>query len=327
MVASELVYNADYPWADTRFQFAVSVAIALVMYFVQDYLAEPHLARYIAAYPKKSKRDDHKWPGIVCNFVMHVPVAIITYMIVVGGDWYSDPAEKVWKDFPHQPQPVLYYVLYLYCIGYHFQRLVRLLLSPGHDWIEMGSHHVITMFLLMVSIEGNYLRIGIVVLMVNDVSDIFVYIAKGVSIMESQSILVAFPLLMITWAYWRIHQFATVVIPMANMHPAGCDICRTSVYGMWCLIALNVFWFTIFIRMAVRLVTRGDKRDISTDDKKEWSGSANNNNNNTPGGVAGGSVESHHHHHHHHHHHASPAAATTQHARTSSGVDTSKRKK
>lgn len=266
MGITDYVYQSDYPWSDVRFQLVVSVGIAILMYVVQEYWAAPPLARWIDRLPKKSKKDDNKFPAHICNLVMHLPVAFISAWIVYNENWYNEP-EKVWDNFPNQPQPIIFYILYLWCIGYHFQRLVRLLVAPGHDWIEMGAHHIITMYLLLVSIDGNYIRIGIIVLMVNDVSDIFVYLAKATSVMESKAILFFFPLLMLSWFFWRIHQFALVVIPIADMHPPGCDVCRAAVYGMYVLVMLNVFWLSMFFRMAYRLVARGETRDFSTDAK------------------------------------------------------------
>lgn len=263
------VYSADYPWSDSRVQAAASILISVLMFIIQDYIVDPKLARWIDQYPKKSKKDDHKFPAAVCNLAWHVPVAIITVWIVYSENWFNEPL-KVWENLPDQQmQPPVYYFTYFFCIGYHLQRLTRLVVNPGFDWLEMGAHHVVTIYLLVISIYGNYLRIGIVVLMVNDVSDIFVYVAKICSYVESKALLVTFPLLMITWAYWRIYEFVLTVIPMTRMHPEYCNACRIGTYGMGVLWLLNIYWFSLFAKMAYRLVVKNERRDITTVEKSE----------------------------------------------------------
>eukprot|EP00760_Papus_ankaliazontas_P031184 PhM_4_TR5202/c4_g1_i2/m.50869/K04710/CERS; ceramide synthetase len=216
-------------------QTLVSITMGVVLWALQEAATPPiqrWLDAYTSAHPVSKPKDLHKFPGVVCNWCMHVVPAVAASLIVWRERWLSEP-EGVWAGFPQQTQKPEYVLLYLYCNGYHLQRLWRLVRKPGSDWIEMGLHHVITVFLLADSMYYNEVRIGVIVLMLNDISDLFVYQCKFWSLLDYKKLTsqVVFPLLCINWFYWRIWFFARTVIPIANMGPNDQLYHRAAVNG------------------------------------------------------------------------------------------------
>eukprot|EP00760_Papus_ankaliazontas_P031187 PhM_4_TR5202/c4_g1_i4/m.50868/K04710/CERS; ceramide synthetase len=218
-------------------QALVSITMGVVLWALQEAATPPiqrWLDAYTSAHPVSKPKDLHKFPGVVCNWCMHVVPAVAASLIVWRERWLSEP-EGVWAGFPQQTQKPEYVLLYLYCNGYHLQRLWRLVRKPGSDWIEMGLHHVITVFLLVESmcLGVGAMRVGIIVLMLNDIADLFVYAGKISSLLDWKRVTgyVTFPLLSINWFYWRIWFFARTVIPIANMGPNDQLYHRAAVNG------------------------------------------------------------------------------------------------
>jgi hypothetical protein len=73
-------------------------------------------------------------------------------------------------------------VLLFYCVqtGFYIQAIHYLIFHEVRrkDWLESLIHHIVTVFLMSYSYYVNFTRIGIMVMLLHDVSDIFLEVAK-----------------------------------------------------------------------------------------------------------------------------------------------------
>jgi len=79
----------------------------------------------------------------------------------------------LWRDSPHSPVagPVKFY--YLTQIAFYLHQVLILNAEARRkDHIQMMAHHVITIFLMLASYFGNFIRVGSVILLITDWCDI-----------------------------------------------------------------------------------------------------------------------------------------------------------
>jgi hypothetical protein len=157
----------------------------------------------------------------------------------------------------------------------------------------MLTHHAVTIILLAVSFAFGQHRIGSVVLILHDVSDIFLEGAKLCRYSGFESITnVAFAIFALVFFVSRLIVFPVRVLYPIYMHyPAGVAyaikecVMPTGVCGeayltlyvphFWLTLlgtlqCLHIYWFALIFRMIVRAVSeRHIEKDIRSDDEGE----------------------------------------------------------
>lgn len=116
---------------------------------------------------------------------------LIYYLISVSCGlwiWSSQPywpfqAEGFFEDYPPTSLPGYFKAYYLIQIGFWFQQLVQLTIltkkaDRRKDHWAMVTHHLITSTLLLTSYALHYTRVGNAVLVVMDIADVFLCLAK-----------------------------------------------------------------------------------------------------------------------------------------------------
>jgi hypothetical protein len=148
--------------------------------------------------------------------------------------WYD--VEQVWIPAPkfqtHSALLKYFYVTQLSvwivtCLSHVF-------FEEAHkDYLVMFVHHLVTIFLVSTSYASNTLRIGLLIVLLHDASDISVDLLKMCNYCKLDGaknlflVEITFTLMMITWAYFRLYFFPfvimrTVIVDMVpNVCPNG----------------------------------------------------------------------------------------------------------
>ena len=219
--------------------------------------------------------------AILGYFTLFTPTAV---------PWVLDSREH-WANWPFQeiyPMVKLYYLVEL---GAYFHQLAWTEVDRSDSW-EMIVHHCLTILLLISSHMVNFVRIGVTVLFLHDISDIFLESAKcfnytsKVKGKEWASLacdslfaifassffvlrLVVYPY----WIFWCSYIYAD--------ERFGKNWIGFWVY-FWLLLALqalHIFWFYLISRMIYRLLTTGIEKDERSDDDCEEESSTYSNKN------------------------------------------------
>jgi len=161
-----------------------------------------------------------------------------------------------------------------------FQNPVKISWSPTcrGDFREMAIHHIITNLLVIGSSAFRFTRVGSMVFLVHDLSDVPVDLSKLANFMKWKlGTIVFFVTMVLTWAITRLgvlpfvifrsivferHLFAVFAggyMPDLMWH-AYTPIFILLVGG---IIALHVFWFFIIVRIGWRLLSKGETVDYS----------------------------------------------------------------
>jgi hypothetical protein len=165
------------------------------------------------------------------------------------------------------------------------------------DFLVMMSHHVITIALIGFSATQNYLRIGLMVMWVHDISDLFVDALKLANYLELDGLRglflveISFVSLCASWLYWRLWLYPSVVLHASIVggvttvnEQFGHDPIRGRDWLLWSdstvydrlfengiplwfmlnslltmLLLLHVWWFILIVSLGFRMVKEGNR--------------------------------------------------------------------
>jgi TLC domain len=150
------------------------------------------------------------------------------------------------------------------------------------DFREMFIHHVITNLLVIGSSMFRLTRIGSMVFLVHDISDIPVDLSKLANFLKWKvTTAVCFFFMVIVWCCTRLGVLPFVIF--WSVLTEGWMVCSSGVVDpilyvhfrhffnvlMGLLIFLHLAWFTMFIQMGYVLIRKGEAHDLSEHKKGE----------------------------------------------------------
>lgn len=135
------------------------------------------------------------------------------------------------------------------------------------------AHHIVTSGLLIYSYAVNFTRVGVVVLLIHDISDIFLELAKlcNYSKRENQS-MVWFAVFLISWIVLRVVIFPAFVIRSTLFEPVTLVAVNLGIEPrphweifnglLLVLFVLHIYWTYLIFMVLVNRMRSGKGRDI-----------------------------------------------------------------
>jgi hypothetical protein len=240
------------------------------------------------------KFQDQAW-----QFVVHMVMTAWAMSVLVEN---RDPDTNWWTHIEHTfiPAPMQQNHSPLLRHYYLTQLAVWVVTCFSHvaweqahkDYYVMYTHHLATIFLVCSSYCSGALRVGMVILLLHDASDISVDLLKlanyckmegprGLFIVET-----TFVTNLCTWVYFRLYYFPFVVIHSLctdvvrlvcpdgypwNATDPGCNGLVLNNGGIWAvwpgvcclfiLMILHLYWFFLFLRIFYKLVSGEEGHD------------------------------------------------------------------
>ncbi len=169
-----------------------------------------------------------------------------------------------------------------------FQSPVKIDWSPTcrGDFTEMFAHHIITNLLVIGSSYCRFTRIGSMVFLVHDISDVPVDLSKLANFLKWKvTTVVCFVSLVVVWAVTRLGILPFIIIKSVFVHShlmivdgISQAICFMYIplfqFLLIAITGLHVFWFGILVRIGYRLVTKNETHDLSEHKQGETQGSS-----------------------------------------------------
>jgi hypothetical protein len=118
------------------------------------------------------------------------------------------------KDYPFQKHDTFIAKTLLVQMGYHMSQLIfHFLDTRKNDFIEMGLHHTVALFLFIGAFVINMHEVAIVIAFLHDLADIFTRLTKTLTetIYDHWTVNI-FIFLMGIWFYTRIIVFGSIVL-------------------------------------------------------------------------------------------------------------------
>lgn len=242
-----------------------------------------------------------KFGEYVFRFLYHSILSAVGMWCFWNASWWDGSkggTSNLWMDFPNQSIDVGMIWYYFIQGAYNIDALIslaehsviiktqiprglefpiKLSWSPNirGDFLEMALHHVITNLLVIGSSHLRLTRVGSMVFMVHDISDIPVDMSKLANFMKWKiTTIFFFVLMLIGWIRYRLGILPFVIFRsiIYETHLVCASGFPFDVYRMWypiffalmvSIIALHVHWFIMLIRIGWILCKKGETHDLT----------------------------------------------------------------
>jgi len=202
---------------------------------------------------------------------------LIVGMFLLKDEEWAYRTDMYFVEYPQMTFPShlrLYYVMELAC--YSYVSCCLFIDKKQKDFVQMLVHHITTLLLIYFSFEIGFYRIGCIILILMDISDPFLELAKSFlycGYTKMADILFA--------AFTIIFFFSRNFIYPYYVMPAGTNACTSNgspvphrkyfVVGLYVLQALFLFWGFLIIKIVVVTYILGweERSDIRDHDDEE----------------------------------------------------------
>ena len=152
-------------------------------------------------------------------------------------------------------------------MGYHVGGLLsHFFTTRKNDFVEMGFHHIVALYLFGGCYLFNAWNCGSVIALLHDIADITTSVTKTLAETNYKNLLGAtFVLHMGIWFYTRNALLPYFIWILSNQ---GDQVDFKSpivlpffVYLLSCMCLLHYYWFFMFCKMLMKFITKGEAED------------------------------------------------------------------
>lgn len=225
--------------------------------------------------------------------IYYIVAASVGVTIMYNSPYGFFETRHLWIGYPHYEMTSILKSYYLVQLSFWFQQSMVLILQlekPRKDLLQLVAHHIITILLIGGSYISNFTRIGNTVFVTMDSSDIWLGLAKCLKYLNFPGLVTntMFIMFMIIWVYARHYLYGLVTyslfaescLPENNKciwDPLnGYWLTRWSKYivllGMSLLQILMIYWFTLILKIAWKVVNGKNAEDTRSDSEDEDEG-------------------------------------------------------
>ncbi|XP_068196964.1 ceramide synthase 2-like [Antennarius striatus] len=194
---------------------------------------------------------------------------------LIDRPWFWDRRE-CWEQYPKQPMERAHYWYYMLELGFYVSLLLRITVDiKRKDFKEQVIHHLATIFLLSFSYCANYIRIGTLVMLLHDFSDILLELAKMLNYGSGwrrtcSNLFIAFSVVflvtrLVIFPSKIIH--TTLVLSMEKFDP----FFAYYFFNILLLVlqALHIFWAILILRMVYKFMRGKLEKDDRSDEESD----------------------------------------------------------
>lgn len=205
--------------------------------------------------------------------------------IHINSPWYPFKLENLWIGYPHTPMPGPVKFYYLSQLAFWFHQVIVLNVEDRRkDHWQMMIHHIITTTLMIMSYANGFTRVGCLVLVLFDLCDILLPLAKMFKYMSLEPLPdITFVLFLLSWLVTRqvLYPFVVrsvvfdtlVFLPFKEYGAPEPGITR----GGWAtysvlltgLAILSLIWLLEIVRIAKDAVTGKPVEDTRSDEEDD----------------------------------------------------------
>ncbi|MFH4975824.1 hypothetical protein AB6A40_002533 [Gnathostoma spinigerum] len=220
------------------------------------------------------------------RFSFYTFIFIYGFVTLKDEPWFYD-VRLCWIDYPRHPIPNTVWWYYMSEMSFYCSLVVSSLFdSHRRDFWQMFVHHLVTIGLISISWTINFVRVGTLVLVSHDISDVILEFSKLIRYdkkLAKKYINALFIVFITSWTLTRIGYFPFFIIRSAifdapQLIQPDYNLLNISqppyaprlIIGLlFCLLGLHLFWTAIIFRIVIRTVTEGEAKDVRSDDEEE----------------------------------------------------------
>eukprot|EP01028_Stygiella_incarcerata_P004446 TRINITY_DN1975_c0_g1_i1.p1 TRINITY_DN1975_c0_g1~~TRINITY_DN1975_c0_g1_i1.p1 ORF type:complete len:298 (-),score=51.37 TRINITY_DN1975_c0_g1_i1:344-1237(-) len=181
-------------------------------------------------------------------------------LVFVADDWSMSPPANMFKGYPMQPFVPFVRLYMLFELAFYLHALTYTLLFDFRrsDWLQFVIHHIATLFLAGSAYYFRQQRIGVFILLMHNVSDVFLYSAKifkylGYNLPTD----ILFVFFAVSFLICRL-----IVLPYTGLYSTLVEaeflaFFETNHVLFTVLMGLHIFWFGLIIKIARKKFVKG----------------------------------------------------------------------
>uniref|UniRef100_A0A7S0YMV2 TLC domain-containing protein n=1 Tax=Polytomella parva TaxID=51329 RepID=A0A7S0YMV2_9CHLO len=280
----------DFLFGSRLYDFCLCFLFAFMMPFIRKFLVkriyEPLGMRILGRQGEISPKTLSKWTESCWKLTGFTTFSTLAFFVSYGEVWFTD-SRYWWLGCTHFPPcnlPVSRGLLLYYCFetGFYMEAINFLIFheTRRRDWAESLIHHIATSILLLYSYYVNFTRVGVVVLLIHDFSDIFLEASKLAKYARAEILSVAlFVVFLISWIVCRCVIFPLFVIRSTLFEPVALVAVHIGVEPrphfeifnclLILLFILHIYWTWIIIKILLRLLVTGNADDVREKEEVE----------------------------------------------------------
>jgi hypothetical protein len=219
------------------------------------------------------------------RFSAYTFLFIFGCIVLYDKSWLYD-VRQCWIGYARHPLDTSIWWYYMIETAFYYSLLFTSIFDVRRsDFWQMTLHHVVTIGLLSFSWTVNFVRVGTLILLSHDVSDVLLELGKLVRYSRCHPTLgnVVFAVFFLTWIVTRLGYFPFMVVgsgliegaaliqpDYSVFNPSQVPYAPRIILGMLvCLIGLHIFWTVLIVKILLRSLRSGEASDVRSDSEEE----------------------------------------------------------
>lgn len=260
--------------------FLYTVLIAVIFTLVRSALSSLLLNK-IPIWVGMNPESQDKFPESAFRLITYICMwCYSSYVLLFSKYPLLDDPRNMWMDFSGSQSVIesdIFFIYVLQC-GYYLHCVYANIVLDVHraDFMALMLHHVVTLSLISFSYAARYHNVGVIVVFLHDICDVFLEIAKcgrymtmlgdkkqpWAEVMSG----IAFVIFTTLWVWLRLYWYQTKVIMgtgVASMQ-LFMDGDFYLIFNVLLLIlySLNLYWFFFILLIIWNIITGHEMEDI-----------------------------------------------------------------
>ncbi|CAF1002723.1 unnamed protein product [Adineta ricciae] len=259
-----------FPLNQVYYIIFIAIGITLLRYAFERYVCKPLVNWLELTTLNKNKFPESAWKCLFYTCTWSFNIYLLSYRY----DYFQEPY-LIWDDWaPGMPVPFDIQIMYFVQCGFYLHSIYGTLCMDykRKDFYAMLLHHVLTMTLIFVSYATRYHKIGLLVLFVHDITDIWLELAKVLHYLFLRkggrkcprwetAANVCFVMFLLSWFLFRLYWYpikvlySTGVVTAHRAYDKGCGLYGFFNSLLWILCCLNIYWLYFILQLLFRVLS------------------------------------------------------------------------
>jgi len=263
---------------DNNFVMFFIFAFTLMRWFASNFIFTPFSDFFKIKGSKVRKVQEAGW-----QFLYYASFVSFGLYAIHDEPYFFD-ARYFWIGYPHIQITYKLKIYYLLQNAFWFHMVfVWCVEAKRKDYLQMITHHFVTIFMVVFSYTYNWTHIGSAILLNLDCADLLLYFTKLINYIKYQTLSnIMFIVFTLVWIVTRHYLFIIIVLSVWNDgyklpfkwdHSIGYYWTSTVYYvfmvGFLILQTLFILWFITIVKLIIRVLrTPDDVKDTRSDDSE-----------------------------------------------------------
>lgn len=281
----EFTQHFYFPMKQVYYIVYIAIVITIIRYLFERFICKPSVDWLELTSLNKKKFPESAWKCLFYTSTWTFNVYLLNYRY----NYFHHPY-LIWDDWAsgmHVPFDIK--IMYFVQCGFYLHSIYGTLYMDykRKDFYAMLIHHVLTMTLIFVSYATRYHKVGLLVLFVHDITDIWLELAKALHYLSIRKgnrqcprweavANGAFVMFVLCWFLFRLYWYplkvlySTGVVTAYRAYKRGCGLYFFFNSLLWILLGLNIYWLIFILQVLFRVLARStDGLEDAREDKDD----------------------------------------------------------